>query len=55
MAKVSLTKKWGAILLAAWLILTGLIVLVPAISFNGIGTVTAILALLAGIFILIDW
>jgi hypothetical protein len=48
-----MTKNIGMILLAIWLILTGLIALVPAISFNGIGTVLAILAIVAGVFILI--
>jgi hypothetical protein len=54
MAKVGLTKKWGALALAAFLILTGLRGL-TTLSFTHIETVQAILALLAGIFILIDW
>jgi hypothetical protein len=41
------------LLLAIWLILTGLIVLVPALVFQGEGTLLAVLAIAAGVFILI--
>lgn len=50
---MNFTKNIGMLLLAIWLILTGLMVLIPAITFNGIGTVLAILAIVAGVFILI--
>ncbi len=50
---MNFTKNIGMLLLAIWLILTGLVVLVPALAFNGIGTVLAILAIVAGVFILI--
>jgi hypothetical protein len=50
---MNFTKNIGMLLLAIWLILTGLVVLIPAISFNGIATVLAILAIVAGVFILI--
>ncbi len=50
---MNFTKNIGMLLLAIWLILTGLIVLVPALAFNGVGTVLAILAIVAGVFILI--
>ena len=46
------SKNIGMLLLGIWLILSGLIVLVPAIYFSGLGTVMAILAVIAGIFIL---
>ena len=46
------SKNVGMLLLGIWLILSGLIVLVPAIYFSGLGTVMAILAVIAGIFIL---
>ncbi len=47
------TKNIGMLLLAIWLILTGLLVLVPAITFQGVETLKAILAIAAGVFILI--
>jgi len=45
------TKNIGFLLLAIWLILTGLAAFVPAIG--GLGVVLAILAIAAGIFILL--
>jgi hypothetical protein len=47
------TKNIGMILLAVWLILYGLFGLVPALAFNGQGTLMAILAIVAGVFILL--
>jgi hypothetical protein len=47
------TKNIGMLLLSIWLILTGLFVLVPTVAFNGLGTLMAILAIVAGVFILI--
>jgi hypothetical protein len=46
------TKNIGMLLLAIWLILTGLIALF-SLSFNGLGVIMGILAIAAGIFILI--
>jgi hypothetical protein len=46
------SKNIGMLLLAIWLIVSGVSVLVPAIYFSGLGTILAILAVLAGIFIL---
>jgi hypothetical protein len=46
-----LIKNIGFILLAIWLILTGLAAFIPAIG--GLGIILAILAIAAGIFILI--
>jgi hypothetical protein len=46
------TKNIGMLLLAIWLILTGLIALF-SLSFNGLGIIMGILAIAAGIFILI--
>jgi len=45
------TKNIGMLLLAIWLIIWGLSALIPALS--GLGVVLAILAVAAGIFILI--
>ena len=42
----------GFLLLAIWLILTGLITLF-SLSFNGLGVIMGILAIAAGIFILL--
>jgi len=47
-----LTKNLGMLLLAIWLILGGLIPLLN-ISFSGLGTLMAVLAIAAGGFILI--
>jgi hypothetical protein len=46
------TKNIGFLLLAIWLILTGLIALL-GLSFSGLGVIMAILALAAGVFILL--
>jgi hypothetical protein len=45
-------KNIGLLLLAIWLILTGLIALF-SLSFNGLGIIMGLLAIAAGIFILI--
>lgn len=46
------TRNIGMLLLAIWLILTGLIALF-GLSFNGLGTIMGLLAIAAGIFILL--
>jgi len=46
------TKNLGMLLLAIWLILTGLLQLVT-ISIPAIGTIMAVLALAAGVLILL--
>jgi hypothetical protein len=46
-----ITKNIGFLLLAIWLILTGLAAFVPAIA--GLGIILAVLAIAAGVFILI--
>lgn len=51
--KMKLSKKIGVLLLGAWLILEGLIPLFN-LSFSGLGTVMAILAIAAGAFILLE-
>ena len=48
---MNITKNIGFLLLSIWLILTGLAAFVPAIA--GLGIVFAILAIAAGIFILL--
>ena len=50
---MKLTKKLGLLLLGIWLILTGLLPLLN-LSFSGLGTVMAILAIAAGILILLE-
>jgi hypothetical protein len=47
---MKLTRNIGMLLLAAWLILTGLIPLLN-LSFSGLGTVMAVLAIGAGALI----
>jgi len=48
---LNITKNIGMLLLSIWLILTGLATFIPAIG--GLGMVLAILAIAAGIFILL--
>jgi hypothetical protein len=47
---INFTKNIGMLLLAIWLILMGLAAFVPAIG--GLGVVLSLLAIAAGIFIL---
>jgi hypothetical protein len=50
---MDITKNVGMLLLGIWLIISGVVALVPAVFFNGLGAIMAILAILAGIFILL--
>jgi hypothetical protein len=52
MAKIKLTKSMGMILLGLWLILTGLIPLLK-LSFNGFPEIMSVLAIAAGVLILL--
>jgi hypothetical protein len=47
---MKLTKNVGMLLLALWLVLTGLVPLL-SLGFSGLGTVMAILAIAAGVLI----
>jgi hypothetical protein len=47
---MKLTRNIGMLLLAAWLVLTGLVPLLN-LSFSGLGTVMAVLAIAAGVLI----
>lgn len=49
---MKVTRNLGMLLLALWLILTGLIPLLN-LSFSGLGTVMAIIAIAAGVLILV--
>ncbi len=49
---MKITKNLGFLLLAIWLILYGLISLL-SLSFAGLGIIMAILAIAAGVFILL--
>lgn len=49
---MNFTKNIGMLLLGIWLIISGVVALVPAVFFNGLGVIMALLAVLAGIFIL---
>lgn len=53
MSKSKLTKKLGMILLGIWLIMTGLIPLLH-LSFKGLPLIMAILAIAAGVLVLLD-
>lgn len=47
------TKRLGMLLLAIWLILTGLISLF-SLSFSGLNIIMGLLALVAGVLLLLD-
>lgn len=49
---MKLNRNVGMLLLAAWLILTGLVPLLN-LGFSGLGTVMAILAVAAGVLIIV--
>jgi hypothetical protein len=49
---MKLTKSLGMLLLGIWLIVTGLVPLL-SISISGIGTIMAVLAVAAGVLILL--
>ena len=49
---MKVTKNLGMLCLSAWLILTGLIPLVN-LSFSGLGTIMEILAIAAGVLLLL--
>ena len=49
---MKVTRNLGMLLLAAWLVMTGLIPLLN-LSFSGLGTVMAVLAIAAGVLIVV--
>ncbi len=50
---MKITSNIGMLLLAIFLIVTGLTTLVPSLAFSGLGTILACLAIAAGVCILI--
>ena len=50
---MALSKRFGMLLLGAWLVLTGLIRLID-FSFRGLGVVMALIAIVAGVLIALD-
>lgn len=50
---MNVSKRIGMLLLGAWLILTGLMRLID-FSFRGLGTVMALIAIVAGALIVLD-
>ncbi len=53
---MKLTKKWGMIVLAVWLIWTGLVAIIPALGNlpSFVGIVAGLVAIIAALLILID-
>ena len=49
--KLNFTKNIGMLLLSIWLILTGVAAFIPALG--GLGIIFALLAIAAGVFILL--
>ena len=54
MAFWSKRPRWGTILLGAWLIIVGVFQLVPALNFSGSSAIIAVLAIAAGVLILME-
>ena len=50
---INVTKNVGLLLLGIWLIVSGVVAIVPAVFFDGLRVIMAILAIIAGIFILL--
>ena len=50
--KFEFTKKIGLILLAIWLVLTGLVLFIPAIG--KLDQILSLLAIAAGVFLFLD-
>ena len=50
---MNFTNNIGMLLLGIWLIVSGVAALVPAVYFDGLRVIMAILAVLAGVFILL--
>ncbi len=50
---MTFSRNVGMLLLGIWLIVSGVVAMIPALFFNGLGTIMAILAIVAGIFILL--
>jgi len=48
------SQKWGVLLLAVWLIASGVLQLAPQLTFSKANLVLAVLAVAAGILILMD-
>ncbi len=46
--------RLGIVLLGAWLIATGILHLVPRVGFSGSGEILAVLAIAAGVLLLLD-
>jgi hypothetical protein len=46
--------RLGIVMLGSWLIATGILHLVPRISFSGSGEILAVLAIAAGVLLLLD-
>jgi hypothetical protein len=51
---MKITKNLGMLLLSIWLIISGMVGIIPALYFNGLSTILEILAVAAGVFILLD-
>ncbi len=51
---MKLTRKLGVLLLAAWLIVGGLVVLIPQLNSQGVQFALAILAIAAGVLIALE-
>ncbi len=48
------SRKFGVLVLGIFLIAQGLLALVPALAFQGAGTLLAILAVAAGVLLILD-
>jgi uncharacterized membrane protein HdeD (DUF308 family) len=51
---MGMPRRPSVLLLGIWLILMGLFALVPSLAFNGSSQLMALLAIAAGIFVLLE-
>jgi hypothetical protein len=51
---MKLPSKFGTLLLAIWLIATGALVFIPGLNFAGSPNILAILAIAAGVLLILD-
>jgi hypothetical protein len=48
------SRKWGVSLVSIWLVVSGVMHLVPALHFNGSGNILALVAIAGGVLLWLD-
>lgn len=52
--RAGIARNVGTFLVSLWLIVNGLTLLVPSLTFNGLGTLLLLLALAGGVFVVVE-